>query len=288
MRVALVGANGQLGSDLMRALGGHDLFPFRHADFDVRDTQAARSSLTAVRPDVVINTAAFHKVEECEVQPATAFAVNAVAAAALAAAARELGAQYVFISTDYVFGGSNVGPLTEEVPPAPLNVYGVSKVAGERLVQLAYPEALIVRSSGLYGVAGAAGKGGNFIQTVVRLAREKGEMRMVNDQRLSPTYTADLARAIADLVSREVTGVLHVTNSDSCSWFELARHVVSLAGISAAINPCTTAEIGSPVRRPAYSVLENARWQALGLSPLRPWRDAVRGYLAAMGLVPRT
>jgi dTDP-4-dehydrorhamnose reductase len=283
--VALLGANGQLGSDLSALLAEPDLHRFTRSAFDVRDAGAARVALAAVRPEVIINTAAFHKVEECEVDPGTAFAVNATAAAVLATIARELGARYVFLSTDYVYGGTDVRPLSEDVPPAPVNVYGVSKEAGERLVLLAHPGALIVRSSGLFGVAGAAGKGGNFIQTVLRLAREKGEMRMVNDQRLSPTYTADLAAGIVELVCRGVSGIVHLTNSESCTWFELASHVVTLAGIPAKVMPCTTAEIGSPVRRPQYSVLANARWQGLGLVPLRPWREAVEAYLLAKGLL---
>jgi len=285
VRIALLGANGQLGSDLVPALAGHEVVPFTEQSFDVRDEEAARRALAAARPDLVLNTTAFHKVEDCEAQPAVAFAVNAVAASALARIARALGARYVFISTDYVYGGSDARPLTEDVPPAPVNAYGASKVAGETLVLLAHPEALVVRSSGLFGVAGAAGKGGNFIQTVLRLAREKGRMRMVDDQRFSPSATADLAGGIRALVERGATGIVHLTNAGSCTWCELAAHVVAVAGLDAAVEPCTTAEIGSPVRRPAYSVLENRRLGALGVPPLRPWREAVVRYLSAKGVI---
>ncbi len=200
MRVALLGAPGQLGSDLTLALAEHDVAPFGHDDFDIRETAGARARLTACRPDLIINTTAFHKVELCEDDPETAFAVNAIAPNRLAKISRDLGARFVHISTDYVYGGTDARPLDEFVPSAPVQVYGASKAAGESLVLLADPEALVVRSSGLYGVAGASGKGGNFIQTVVRLAREKGEMRIVNDQVLSPTSTADLAAAILKLV----------------------------------------------------------------------------------------
>jgi dTDP-4-dehydrorhamnose reductase len=285
VRIALLGAYGQLGSDLRAVLTEHEVLPFGHSDFDVRDDARARESLTGCRPDLIINTTAFHKVELCEQEPDTAFAVNASAPARLATLARELGARFVHVSTDYVYGGTDLRPLTEAVPPAPVQTYGATKAAGEWLVLLANPDALIVRSSGLYGVAGASGKGGNFIQTVIRLAREKGEMRIVNDQVLSATYTADLAGGIRKLIDHDVSGVFHVTNADSCSWWDLACHVVAAAELSAVVHPVSTAEFGAAVRRPAYSVLENARWRELGLSPLRSWRDGVRAYLQAKGLI---
>jgi dTDP-4-dehydrorhamnose reductase len=288
VRVALLGASGQLGSDLRTALTGHDVVAFVHNDFDVRDTARAREQLTACHPDVVLNSTAFHKVELCEEDPDTAFAVNATAAQGLAKLAHELGAQFVHLSTDYVYGGTAVRPLTEAVSPAPLQVYGATKAAGEWLIQLAHPSALIVRSSGLYGVAGASGKGGNFIQTVIKLAREKGQMRIVNDQFLSPTYTADLAVAILRLIERRVNGIVHVTNSESCSWYDLASHVVTTAGLSATVSPISTAEFGAKVRRPAYSVLDNERWRTLGLAPLRPWKDATCAYLESKGLISAT
>lgn len=279
MKVAILGANGQLGSDLRAAFAGVEVIPFTRSEFDVRDTAAAGAALAKQRPDVVINCTALHKLEDCEQQPDLAFAVNATAPGHLAGLASELGARFVHLSTDYVYGGFPATPLTEDVPPAPVQVYGVSKVAGEWLVQLANPEALIVRSSGLFGVAGASGKGGNFIQSVLRWARERGEMRIVNDQILSPTYTSDLAHAIRKLIEQRAAGVVHVTNSGACSWFELASWVVKTAGVTAEVYATTTAEFGAPVRRPAYSVLDNARWRALGWSPLRFWNDAVAAYL---------
>jgi dTDP-4-dehydrorhamnose reductase len=285
LRIALLGAFGQLGRDLQSALVSHEVVPLGRADFDVRDIRAARGRLTEIQPDAIVNTTAFHKVELCEEEPDTAFAVNATAPARLAGLARELSALFVHVSTDYVYGGTDVRPLTELVPPAPVQVHGASKLAGEWLVQLANPEALVVRSSGLFGVAGASGKGGNFIQTVMRLAREKGEMRIVDDQFLSPTFTPDLAGAIGTLLERRVTGLIHVTNSDSCSWYQLACHIVASAGLRASVRPVSTPEFGATVRRPAYSVLENARWRALALPPLRSWREAVLAYLRAKGVL---
>lgn len=285
MRVALLGASGQLGTDLRAALVGHEVVAFGHGDFDVRAAARARERLVACRPDAIVNTTAFHKVELCEEDPETAYAVNAIAPQRLAKVARELGARFVHLSTDYVYGGTGVRPLSEVVPPAPVQVYGTSKAAGEWLILLADPDALIVRSSGLYGVAGASGKGGNFIQTVIRLAREQGQLRIVHDQYLSPTYTADLAGAIVRLIERRATGIVHVTNSDSCSWYDLACQVVAIGNLNATVTPITTAEFGAQVRRPAYSALDNERWRTLGLEPLRPWRDALRAYLIAKGIL---
>jgi len=257
--------------------------PFGHADFDVRDAATVRRRLSEIQPDAIVNTTAFHKVERCEEDPDTAFAVNATAPARLAQVARELGGSFVHVSTDYVFWGAEARPLTELVAPAPVQVYGASKAAGEWLVQLAHPAALIVRSSGLYGVAGASGKGGNFVETIFRLAREKGAMRIVNDQVLSPTYAPDLAAQIVTLMERGVTGPVHVTNAASCSWFEMAAFIVRSAGLDAVVTPVTSAEFGAAVRRPAYSVLENARLQAIGLPLLRPWQAALEEYLAVRG-----
>ncbi len=285
MRVALLGANGQLGTDLRTALAGHDVVPFTHADFDVRDTVAMRSALLSARPDVVINTTAFHKVDLCETEPESAFAVNALAPYGLARIARELGFRLVHHSTDYVYGGRDVRPLTEDVPPAPVQVYGVSKAAGEWLVLNANLASLVIRSSGLYGVAGASGKGGNFVMTVLRLAKEKGEMRMVNDQRTVPSYTYDLARGVVAVMEAGATGIVHLTNAGSCTWYEFASFIVKAAKLDAEVAPQTSAESGTPVRRPSYSVLENARLHEFGVAPLRSWQDAVTDYLKAKGVI---
>ena len=284
MRVAVIGANGQLGTDLCAALGEHEVVPFRHADFDVRDGDAARTALGRSGPEVIINTAAYHRVETCEGDPAQAFTVNAVAPLQLARIARDLGARLVHCSTDYVYGGQGAGRLSEDVPAAPLQVYGASKAAGEWLVLQALPGALVVRSSGLFGVAGASGKGGNFIQTVIRLAREKGTMRIVDDQRLSPSYTRDLAVTMVQLIERGAGGLVHVTNTGSCTWYDLARSVVDLMQLGAEVHRQSTAESGATVRRPSYSVLENGRLGSFGIAPLRHWQEAVQAYLEAKGL----
>ena len=161
----------------------------------------------------------------------------------------------------------------------PLNVYGVSKAAGEFFVQSIAPKHTIIRTSGLYGLAGASGKGGNFVETMLRLGRERGTVSVVTDQMLSPTNTADLAWAITRLVENEAQGIFHVINSSSCSWYEFAQGIMELSGVDAEVRPTTTAEFGSAVPRPSYSVLENLRLAQIGIGPLRPWREALKAYL---------
>jgi dTDP-4-dehydrorhamnose reductase len=187
-----------------------------------------------------------------------------------------------------VFGGGAPGPYGEDAPPAPLSVYGASKLAGEHLIRQAGPRHVVVRSSGLYGVAGSAGKGGNFVETMLRLAGEGKPLRVVEDQVSTPTYTLDLAEAIARLVATDPPGgVYHLTNAGECSWFEFARRIFALSGRAAEISPTTSAEYKAPAARPPHSVLRNARVAALGLPPLRPWPEALEAYLRAKGHLGR-
>jgi dTDP-4-dehydrorhamnose reductase len=241
-------------------------------------------TLADLRPDVVLNTAASHRVDEIERDPAPAFRVNAVAVHHLARACARHGARLVHFSTDYVFGGDRPGPYAESAPAAPLSAYGTSKLAGEYLVRQASERHVVVRSSGLYGVAGSSGKGGNFVETMLRLAREGRPIRVVDDQVLAPTYTVDLADAVGRLLALDPPGgIYHLTNAGACSWLAFARRIFDLAGLAPDLGPTTSAEFGAPARRPANSVLLNTRAAALGLPPLRPWDDALRAYLAAKG-----
>ncbi|MBI3456865.1 MAG: dTDP-4-dehydrorhamnose reductase [Candidatus Rokubacteria bacterium] len=281
-RILLIGANGQLGADLAGVLKGPRLVALTRRDLDVGDPAAVERTLTEVAPAVVINTAAYHRVDDIEADPRPAFLVNAVAVHHLARTCERHGARLVHFSTDYVFGGAGPGPFTEDAPPAPLNAYGASKLAGEQCVQIAGPRHLVIRSSGLYGVAGSSGKGGNFVETMLRLAREGKPIRVVDDQILSPTYTLDLADAVARLLAADPPGgIYHLTNSGACSWFEFARRIFELCGLRPELLPTTSAAFRTPARRPANSALVNARPAALGLAPLRPWPDALRAYLAA-------
>ena len=283
--VLLIGANGQLGSDLCREFKLVDsrLVQMTRADLELRNHDQVANVLETVRPRVIINTAAFHKVEACESDVEQAFAVNCIAVRNLALVADRLGACLVHLSTDYVFDGKSVVPYEEKVAPNPINAYGTSKAAGEFFVRSLCRKHLIVRSSGLYGLAGSSGKGGNFIQTMLRLGRQQGVVSVVTDQVLSPTYTLDLARMIWRLIEIEAQGLFHVTNSGSCSWYEFARSIFALSGVQAEVRPIRTDSMATGVRRPSYSVLANSQLEKSGFGPVRPWVEALEDYLQSAG-----
>lgn len=282
MRILLAGAGGQLATDLERVLIGQDncdVVPLGHAALDVCDALQVHKALATSRPTVVVNTAAFHRVDDCETEAERAFAVNALGVMNLATACKAHGAALLHMSTDYVFDGQNRTPYSEGDPPRPINVYGISKLAGELIIRCSLENYYIVRSSGLYGVAGASGKGGNFINTMLRLARESSEIRVVNDQRFTPTYTVDLARKIAWLIGSKAYGVWHVTSGGDCTWFEFAREIFESAGLQPKLVPTTSSEFGAKARRPAYSVLGHDRLRELGANDMRPWQEALGAYL---------
>jgi dTDP-4-dehydrorhamnose reductase len=282
MRVAIIGANGQLGTDLVARFRLDDeVLPLTRQQADVRDRPAILAALAPFRPDVVINTAAFHKVDVCEDRPWPATETNVLGTVNVARACRELGARFVHLSTDYVFSGDAARPYREDDPAEPINVYGATKLAGERLATACWPRTLVVRTSGLFGLAGARGKGGNFVETMLRLGRERGKVRVVTDQMLSPTSTSDLAVAIHQAARVDAQGILHVTNAGSCSWFDFARSIFELAGLDATVEPTTSAEFGARARRPAFSVLAHDRLRALGIAEPRPWRESLAAYLNA-------
>jgi dTDP-4-dehydrorhamnose reductase len=280
--IVLLGASGQLGSDLCREFGsvGRQLIPLTHHDVELRNHGQVAQTMERLRPGVIVNTAAFHKVEACEEDVEQAFAVNCIAMRNLARVADRLGSYLVHFSTDYVFDGESDVPYSEGAAPNPINAYGVSKAAGEFFVRNSCRQHLIVRTSGLYGLAGSSGKGGNFIQTMLRLGRRDGVVSVVTDQVLSPTYTVDLARMIWRLVEARAQGVFHVTNTGSCSWHEFARSIFALSGVQAEVRPTTTASMDATVRRPRYSVLVSSRLgREFGL--MRHWGDALADYLKA-------
>ena len=283
-RVLLIGAGGQLGSDLARVFAGPDLVALPRQELDVTDPAAVAGVVAAVEPAWVLNATAFNRVDDAERDPTAAFALNAVAVHHLARAAERYRARLVHFSTDYVFGGTGGGPFTEAAAPAPPNAYGVSKLAGERLVQNAGPRHLVIRTAGLYGVAGSGSKGGNFVETMLRLSRDGQAIRVVDDQVLTPTYTADLAQAVRRLLAVDPPGgIYHLTNRGACSWFEFARRIFALCELAPDLAPTTSAAFGAPARRPANSVLLDTRTAALDFGPLRPWPDALRAYLQAKG-----
>ncbi|MCI0459031.1 MAG: dTDP-4-dehydrorhamnose reductase [Gemmataceae bacterium] len=284
MKVALIGSGGQLGSDLVRVLAGDcDLLPLTHAQVEICDGSATRTILEEARPDVVINATAFHKVEECEERPERALQVNAFAVRDLARTCHDLGSVLVHISTDYVFGSSRRTPHKETDAPEPLNAYGISKLAGEHFVRVHCPRHFIVRTCGLYGLAGASGKGGNFVELMIRLAKEDKPIKVVDDQLLTPTATRDLAGKIKELIETERYGLYHVTSSGQCSWYEFAGTIFRLLGLKPDFGPTTTASFGSKVQRPAYSVLTHEALIRNGFEDMRPWPEALRDYLEEKG-----
>jgi dTDP-4-dehydrorhamnose reductase len=287
-RHVLIGAGGQLGHDLARTFpGGGELVALGRADLDVRDAAGCRAVLRDLRPTCVVNTAAYNLVDRAEDEREAAFALNARAVGTLAALAADLDAAFVHFSTDYVFDGARRAPYRESDPPNPLGVYGASKLEGERLAFGACARTYVFRVSGLYGVAGSAGKGGgNFVQTMLRLGREGRPLRVVADQVLTPSYTRDLAPKVWAVLAAAPPGLYHLTNAGETSWYDFARAIFRLARVAAEPAPVSSAEFGARARRPAYSVLAHARLAALGLDDLRPWEAALAAYLAECGLTP--
>jgi dTDP-4-dehydrorhamnose reductase len=280
MRTVVVGAPGQLGRDLCPRLTG-EVVPLGRADVDLTDAPRLRSRLQALSPDVVINCAAYNFVDKAEAEPEAAFAVNAWAVRGLAEVCRDLDCKLVHFSTDYVFGldSARSTPLTEEDPPGPVSVYGLSKLAGEYLVRSTCPRHLVIRTCGLYGVWGSGGKGGNFVETMLRLAGQGKPVRVVNDQRCTPSFTADVAAATVALIGTGRHGLYHITNAGDCSWFALAREIFRVSSISADLQPITSAEFGAAAGRPAYSVLANEKLATVGVTAPRHWAEGLAAYL---------
>jgi dTDP-4-dehydrorhamnose reductase len=286
MKVLVTGAGGQLGTDLRQVIPDSQLIALTHKDIDITDMDSVKGAFNKYKPDIVINTAAYVRVDDCEEQKDKAFLVNALGARNVAVAAQELGAKLVHLSTDYVFGGEpepHTAPYTEFDTPVPLSIYGNSKLAGEDLVRHHCLRHFIVRASALFGVAGSSGKGGNFVETMLKLAGERDELRVVNDQVFSPTYAKDLAHKIAQLMTTDYYGIFHITNKGSCSWYEFTVEILRLAGIKTPIVPITSDQYPQKARRPRYSVLDNYHLHLLGMDDMRPWQEALKDYLAARG-----
>jgi dTDP-4-dehydrorhamnose reductase len=281
VRVAVIGADGQLGSDLVEAFSaaGHEVSGLTHGDIRVEDAASVAAALGGARPEAVLNTAAFHDVPRCEREPERAFSVNALGALNVARAAAELGATAVYYSSDYVFDGAQSVPYVEEDRPNPLNVYAASKLAGEHLTLSAMPHSLTLRVSGLYGKVPCRAKGDNFVSKIVRLAREQPEVRVVTDEFTSPTPTWEIARQTVQLLERGVTGLCHLACEGGCSWHEFAHEIFRTLGITTPLRRASVADFPSPVRRPSYSVLENRRLKRSGLLEMPDWRTSLHLFL---------
>jgi dTDP-4-dehydrorhamnose reductase len=279
VRALITGGGGQLASDLVELLGD-DAVALSRAELDVADADALARAIDDAAPDVVINCAAFHNLDLCEADPDQAWAVNVRAVREMAARAPRL----VHLSTNYVFDGRRPEPYGEDDVPAPRSVYAITKLAGEHAA-LAYGSgALVVRAAGLYGVHGSVSKGGNFVQRMLARGREQGALKMVADQLLQPTFTADLAAAIVDAVEREAEGVLHLTASDACSWHEFTETIMELAGLDVPVEAVSTVIPPGGIDRPLNGVLARPRADALGLPALRSWREGLEDYMSRAGL----
>jgi dTDP-4-dehydrorhamnose reductase len=283
--ILITGGGGQLASDLEEQLRGDcEVSAPSRSDLDITDQAALDRAFERIQPAVVFNCAAFHNVEVCEREEDRSFEVNARAVKRLAQRCADAGAGLVHLSTNYVFAGDRDAPYSEVDQPSPRSIYAISKLAGEHAALAYCPSALVVRGSGLYGRHGSASKGGNFVQRMIKRAREQGALKMVADQRLTPTYTADLAEVLIAAVKRDVTGLLHVTNSGSCSWHEFTLAIMEIAGIDVPVEPVQTVRPVGGADRPLNGVLSSERTLEGGIATLRSWRAALEDYMASAGM----
>lgn len=289
MNILVSGAKGQLGSQLSLYFREkktpfgvphlltekNEIFLKDADELDITDRQAVLSFCKDKKISLIFNCAAYTNVNKAEAEEDLAYKINAEGAENLALAMRENGGRYILVSTDYVFDGEKGAPYTEDEKCSPLGAYGRTKRAGEILSLAACANTAVMRTAWLYGR-----EGNNFLKTVVRICKEKGGMRVVNDQFGSPTFTEDLAYHMLVLAEREETGIFHATCEGVCTWYEFAKEIARLAGLQAEILPCTTEEYPTPAKRPAYSVLENARLKRLQINRFRDWKDALAAYFA--------
>jgi len=282
MKIVVIGSTGQLGTDLVKALQKeHDVVALAHRDIEVTDYNSCLI-LKQHHPDAVVNTAAFHRTDQCEEEPLKAFLVNAVGAKNVTAVSKEIGSTTIYVSTDYVFDGSKREPYIEEDAPNPINTYGISKLAGE-LYTRQNPKHYIIRVASLFGVAGASGKGGNFVETMVTKAKKDELISVVDDMWISPTYTKDAADAIKKIIELKVPhGVYHVTNSGYCTWFQFAQEIFKMMGLNPSLTPIKTSQLQTKARRPLFSALATVNLPKYGIE-MEGWVEALRGYLTEKG-----
>ena len=280
MKILVTGCRGQLGQELYRQIevrkqAREEIYVLATDidTLDITDAIQVENMVKREKPDVIINTAAYTKVDACETDEQTAFRVNALGARNLAVAAYNIGAKILQVSTDYVFDGTGNTPLREYDPVNPQSVYGKSKALGEQLVMTTNPRHFILRTAWLYG------EGPNFVRTILKLAAERDELKVVDDQVGTPTSTVDLARCILDLIQTEHYGIYHGTCQGECTWYQFAKKILALKGIKIKVKPVSTEELNLTAKRPAYSVLENFMLEMIGLNTFRRWEEALAEYL---------
>lgn len=285
MKVAVIGANGQLGNDVVAAFAknGDEAVALAHADIELSDIDSVSACLQNLRPQVVVNTAAMHHVENCEQEPAKAFEVNGLGSRNLAVVVRDIGATLMHISTDYVFDGAKASPYDEQDAPNPLNVYGNTKLSGEYFVRGTVEKHFVLRTSAIYGKSPCRAKGGlNFIELMLKLARERGKVRVVDSEIVTPTSTSELGAQMVKLSRSDSYGLYHATAEGSCSWHEFAREIFALTDTKVILEIAGPNEFPAKVPRPKYSVLENRGLKSQQLNIFKPWQEGVREYLSGM------
>jgi dTDP-4-dehydrorhamnose reductase len=282
MKIAVIGSTGQLGTDLIKTLDdGHEVIGLTHSDIEVSDYNSCLI-LKEYEPDVIVNTAAFHKTDQCEEEPLKAFAVNTLGARNVALISKELGATAVFISTDYVFDGTRKEPYNEDMVPFPVNTYGVSKLAAEHCTRQNQKH-YIVRIASVFGVAGASGKGGNFVETMIKKAKNNESIMVVDDMWMSPTYTKDAASVLKGILELQLPyGVYHSTNKGYCSWYQFAKEIFQITMLNPHLKPTKTDPNYGKAKRPPFSALTSTKLSKYNLEP-RDWKKALRAYLIEKG-----
>jgi dTDP-4-dehydrorhamnose reductase len=276
MRVVVTGAAGQLGKDVLLELArkNHQAYGLDRQQLDITIEKDVMAYISEVKPDVILHCAAYTNVDAAEENEDAAYAVNAAGTEYLAKAASQTGAKMLYVSTDYVFDGSANEPYEVDEPTKALGAYGRTKLAGEQLLQKHLDEFFIVRTAWVFGI-----HGNNFVKTMLRLGKERGEVGVVHDQVGSPTYTVDLAQFMVELMETDKYGVYHATNSGICSWYEFAVEIFKQAELDVKVNPLTSDQFPRPAARPKYSVLSKKRIEQEGLKPLRDWKQALGAYL---------
>ncbi|MCB2293941.1 dTDP-4-dehydrorhamnose reductase [Clostridium algoriphilum] len=276
MKILITGANGQLGRELAnqyKEIKGIDLILAKREDLDITNVHNVYSFVNEMEPDVIINCAAHTAVDKCETEEDMAYKINAIGPKNLASAANQIGAEIVQVSTDYVFDGNLNKSLTEFDPVNPQTVYGKTKLEGEILVKNHNPKHYIVRTAWLYG------DGNNFVKTMINLSKTHKTMKVVNDQKGTPTSTKDLARVIIKLIEDKNYGVFHCTCKGECTWYEFTKEIFRIKGIDTEVSPCTTDEFPRPAKRPEYSVLRNYMLELTTGDITRTWQEAIKEYL---------
>jgi len=280
MKLVVIGANGQLGTDLLEVLSKeHNVIGLNHADIEITDIDSVKNALSEIKPDIVLNTAAYHIVPEAEKFPAKAFEINGIGVINLAKVCQDLETRLVHYSTDYVFDGKKQKPYTEDDRPNPLSVYANTKLSGEYFALNYCDRSYVIRISGIYGKVPCRAKGGNFVTTMIKLAKEKPEVSVVNDEILTPTPTYHIAKNTAALIRKDAFGLYHMSCEGEVSWYEFAKVIWDTLQLKTPLYPASVKDFPLVVKRPFYSVLENRNLSKLGINEMPDWKEALIQFL---------